>query len=179
MIPLGVSFVLVPSHPVAWTEEALLKECTVKRGRHSGPGGQHRNKVETAIEITHQPSGVSTMATERRSQKENLREAIKRLRLRLAIEVRTVQSAEVHPSQLWESRCVGGRLQCSERHIDFAVMLAEALNAIDAKDYDLKCAAAALGCSTSQLIRFVARVPDGLQRVNAERAARGLRTLKP
>lgn len=179
MIHYGVSFVSNPSHPVTLAEAELLKDCIVKRGRHSGPGGQHRNKVETAIEITHEPTGVSTMATERRSQKENLREAIKRLRLRLAIDVRTVKSAQVYPSELWESRCVGRRIQCSERHADFPVMLAEGLNAIDAKDYDVKCAAAALGCSTSQLIRFIARVPDALTRVNSERTTRGLRTLKP
>jgi hypothetical protein len=57
-------------------------------------------------------------------------------------------------------------------------MLTESMNAIHAKDYDVRCAAAALGCSTSQLVRFVARVPDALVRVNGQRNARGLRTLK-
>lgn len=118
------------------------------------------------------------MATERRSQADNLREALKRLRLRLAIEIRTVRSAEVLPSALWASRCRRQRIECSERHADFAVMLMEGLNAIHAKDYDVKCAAGALGCSTSQLVRFVGRVSDALARVNSEREARGLRTLK-
>ena len=50
---------------------------------------------------------------------------------------------------------------------------------IDAKDYDVRRAAAALGCSTSQLVRFLARVPDALTLVNAHRAEKGLHRLLP
>ena len=37
--------------------EALAGQCLITRGRASGPGGQHRNKVETAISILHKQSG--------------------------------------------------------------------------------------------------------------------------
>ena len=40
---------LVMIHPAALPFDALLKECEVRRLRRSGPGGQHRNKVETAV----------------------------------------------------------------------------------------------------------------------------------
>ena len=159
-------------------DDILLRDCLVRRFRHTGPGGQHRNKVETAIELTHEPTGVSGMATERRSQAHNRRVAIRRLRIRLAVEIRTVTSPEVHPSALWAARCRGQKILCSDRHADFPVLLTESLNAIHAKDYDVKGAAAALGCSTSQLVRFVARVPDALLQVNTERKTRGLKCLK-
>ena len=165
-------------HPVLMPDDELLRECSVRRFRQSGPGGQHRNRVETAIELIHHPSGVTATATERRSQFQNQRVALRRLRIRLAVDVRTVTSPDVYASALWESRCPDQRIHCSERHVEFPVMLAESLNAIRAKDYDVRRAAAALGCSTSQLIRFVARVPDALVQVNAERRARGLRLLK-
>ena len=165
-------------HPSFLAGNVLLRECTVRRFRHSGPGGQHRNRVETAIELIHEPTGVTAAATERRSQADNQRVALHRLRVRLAIDVRTVTSTSVHPSALWTARCRGQRILCSERHADFPVLLAECLNAVCAKDYDVRRAAAALSCSVSQLVRFIARVPAALVRVNAERHSRGLRSLK-
>ncbi len=165
-------------HPVLLPDDVLLNECTVRRGRHGGPGGQHRNKVETAVELIHRPTGISAAACERRSQKDNLHQAIRRLRICLAIGIRTVESSDVRPSDLWISRCRGQRIICSERHQDFPVLLAESLDAIHAKDYDVKKAAGALGCSTTQLVRFVGRVPEALAAVNDQRQQRGLRTLK-
>ncbi len=76
-------------HPASLSPDDLLKQCTVRRYKASGPGGQHRNKVETAIELTHRPTGLSATATERRSQHDNQRTALKRLRLKLAIEHRS------------------------------------------------------------------------------------------
>ena len=61
----------------------------MRHERRSGPGGQHRNKVSTAVVITHRPTGVRAEANERRSQAENHREAVRRLRVRLAVEVRS------------------------------------------------------------------------------------------
>ena len=47
-----------PPHPACLTEAALLKQCVLRFGRTAGPGGQHRNKVETAVCITHTASGL-------------------------------------------------------------------------------------------------------------------------
>ncbi len=165
-------------HPSRLPESRLLEQCVVRRTRHSGPGGQHRNKVETAIEIIYSPTGLTTFAAERRSQEANRQVAVFRLRLLLAVQMRCVHSTEVLPSDMWKSRCRDEKIQCSERHVDFPAMLAEAMDAIDAKEYDVRRAAAALGCSTSQLVRFVARVPEALTEVNSQRAQRGLHRLQ-
>ena len=166
-------------HPVKLTVDALLQQCDIRRTRHSGPGGQHRNKVETAIEITHRPTGIISFAAERRSQEQNRQVAISRLRMLLAIRVRSVGHTDVNPSTLWQSRCRNQKISCSERHDDFPIMLAEALDAIDAKEFDVKRAAAALGCSTSQLVRFVAAIPEAMEIINAQRAMRSLHRLMP
>lgn len=67
-------------HPRYSTDRDLLKaECTVEFVKASGPGGQHRNKRETGVRLAHMPSGIVVMATERRSQLQNLEVAFERL----------------------------------------------------------------------------------------------------
>ena len=166
-------------HPSRLPESLLLEQCLVRRTRHTGPGGQHRNKVETAIEIVHKPTGITTFAAERRSQEANRQVAVFRMRLLLAIRLRAVESPEVIPSELWISRCRNQRISCNETHHDYPTLLAEALDAVDAKDYDVRRAAAALGCSTTQLVRFIARNSEAWTSVNAERVSRGLNRLQP
>ena len=65
--------------------EALLKDIQFQPLRASGPGGQHRNKVETAIRATHLPTGITVIATEHRSQYRNKKLALARLQTRLNI----------------------------------------------------------------------------------------------
>ena len=52
-----------PPHPAMLDDGALLKQCEANFGRASGPGGQHRNKVETAATLTHTPTGLSASMT--------------------------------------------------------------------------------------------------------------------
>ena len=92
-------------HPACLNPEQLLADCVLRTSRHSGPGGQHRNKVETAVELIHQPTGITGFAAETRSQDSNRQMALFRLRLQLAIHLRTTASAQVYPSALWQKRC--------------------------------------------------------------------------
>jgi len=55
------------------------EDIEIEHIRGSGPGGQHRNKRFTGIRMTHLPTGLVVMATERRSQKQNLMLAYERL----------------------------------------------------------------------------------------------------
>ncbi|MGQ0633786.1 MAG: peptide chain release factor family protein [Planctomycetaceae bacterium] len=153
--------------------EQLLQECEVRRTRRSGPGGQHRNKVETAVVITHRPTGVVAEASERRSQAENLSEAIFRLRVNLALETRSDRLSADAPSALWRSRCRDGKLAVNARHDDFPAILAEALDALASRQFDLRQAAEYLGCTSSQLTKLLAQEPRALARVNRERAQLG------
>ena len=65
-----------------WTRELLdlEKECTVTPYRSSGPGGQKKNKTESSVRAVHQPTGLTRIATESRSQSANRLRALDRIR---------------------------------------------------------------------------------------------------
>ncbi len=165
-------------HPAAIEVEKLLADCHSRRLRRSGPGGQHRNKVETAWWVQHVPTGVAAEANERRSQAENRAEAVFRLRVNLALEVRQPLAEGCGPSPLWRSRCGSGRIEVSASHGDFPALLAEALDVLAACEYDARPAAELLGCTASQLVKLLKKEPRALGLVNAARAAAGLKPLR-
>src|SRR5260370_3873688 len=63
--------------------DSLERDSDVEYFIASGPGGQHRNKVETGVRLVHRPSGISGTATERRSQHANRDVAFQRMAQRL------------------------------------------------------------------------------------------------
>lgn len=67
-------------HPPFPTDrETLEREAQMSFFRAGGPGGQHRNKVETGVRLFHPPSGIRVAASERRSQAQNRELAFERL----------------------------------------------------------------------------------------------------
>ncbi len=63
--------------------ESLERDADMEFVRASGNGGQNRNKVETGVRLTHRPTGLVVMATERRSQAQNREAAFARLAAKL------------------------------------------------------------------------------------------------
>jgi hypothetical protein len=166
------------SHPARLALDELLVQCELKATRRSGPGGQHRNKTDSAIVLTHIPSGITGQASERRSQHENRDVAIARLRINLALALRSEGQPETAPSRLWESRRRGTQITVSESHLDFPALLAEALDVLNHENFEIAPAAERLQISTSQLIRFLKRCPAAIQLLNQARQQRGLGKLK-
>ena len=172
-------------HPAQLPTEDLLAACRVKMLRRGGPGGQHRNKVETAVVIEHLASGIRAEANERRSQADNRRIAIQRLRLLLAIEFRPPLHSDasgnatlIPPSELWRSRAINGRINVSAEHDDFPAMIAELLDVLWALQFEMAAAAEHFSVSSSQLVNLVRTSPAALASINAARAELGLHRLR-
>ena len=165
-------------HPAALEPTMLLRDCSERRVRRSGPGGQHRNKVETAVVLRHDPTGIEAEASERRSQAENRQVALFRLRIRLAVEIRSPRTPGQVPSELWRSRCPAGQIALNPQHADFPTLLAEALDVLVMCDFDLPAAAAALGCTGSQLLKLLKEERPAFERFTRERTTRGLPRLR-
>ena len=66
------------------SDEVLLRECRVDTLRAGGKGGQHQNVTDSAVRLTHLPTGIVVVARERRSQHRNRQVALQRLRGKLA-----------------------------------------------------------------------------------------------
>jgi len=91
---------------------ALERDSDMEFFIAGGPGGQHRNKVETGVRLFHRPSGITVTATERRSQYANREMAFERMAERLQkLQYRRTPRVSTRPTSASRER----RLQ-AKRH---------------------------------------------------------------
>ena len=159
-------------------DAALLKDCREERYRASGPGGQRRNKVETAVRLRHLPTGTVVQAEESRYLAENRRRALSRLREQIALEVRAPfdLSSSTPPPELEAQRTPEGGLAVNRHNPSYPIIVATLLDAIDAADGSYAKAADALGLTTSQVMRFLRSDPAVMRAAAEQRATRRSRS---
>lgn len=161
------------------TDDELLVQCEVDRFRASGPGGQKRNKTDSAVRLRHRPTGLESLAVESRSQHENRARALRRLRLTIAVECREPADVAAYaPSDLVAGRHRGGRIEVATKHADYPLVVAEVFDVCEAAGWRLADAAKALGLSTAALGRFLEADPGVFRAANARRVALGLGPLR-
>ncbi len=160
---------------LGFPDDRLIAECEVHLHRTRGPGGQHRNKVVSAVRLVHRPSGLVVTAAERRSQHENKANALSRLREALAVAVRVPPPREV----VWPERVQirDGRLRVAEENPALWHVVAMVLDELAAVSGDVQRAAARLGVTASSLTRFLADHPKAWVAANNIRTAAGLARL--
>lgn len=82
---IHTSTITVSTLPEITEKQISIKDSELiwKMCRGSGPGGQHRNKTESAVQITHIPSKISVRCESDRSQHHNRISALELLRSKL------------------------------------------------------------------------------------------------
>jgi protein subunit release factor A len=98
------------------SRESLARESRVDTFRGSGPGGQHRNKVETAVRVTHLLSGLVATASDSRSQARNREMAFQRLAKKLErMKHRRKPRKRTRPTKASKSRRLDSKRQRGEQ----------------------------------------------------------------
>jgi len=165
------------------SDEELLAQCEVDRFRASGPGGQKRNKTDSAVRLRHRPTGLESVAVESRSQHENRARALKRLRVTIALEAREPLSGAAlegyQPSEAIAGRMRGQRIEIATKNPAYPEVVAEVFDVIEGHGWRLSDAAPAFGISTAALGRFIEGDPVVFRAANERRAALGLGLLRP
>ena len=154
-----------PAIPIdlTMTDEALTAQCQLEVFKASGPGGQHRNKVSSAVRLRHTPTGVTAEASESRSQHENRRKALGRLRMHIACQLRRPFAPAALPPVVAEciftpkgARADGPkRLEVGRRDVRFWAVAATLLDALEAAEGRLSDVAAWLNVTTGNLSKFI------------------------
>ncbi|XP_073015008.1 uncharacterized protein [Primulina eburnea] len=139
------------------SDEQLMSHCEMDTFKASGPGGQHRNKRESAVRLKHIPTGIISQAVEDRSQHKNRESALGRL-LRNSVELDTY----VPPLELIQILPAKSSLRGSENgpqigpnNPKFALGMQALLDLIFAVEGSVSDAAKKLGLSTGALSRLI------------------------
>lgn len=167
------------THYLLATDEALIQQCEVDRYRASGPGGQHRNKTESAVRLRHKLSGVSAIGEDSRSQSENKLHAVRRLRAAIALNVRE-PAAEV-PSPRLAALVAGGTAPLGAKTRltgEYWAAIAELLDLLVDGGLEIGATAQKLGITTGALSKLLLHDEAVGRAVNDLRRARNMRPLR-
>lgn len=154
--------------PYALDDDALLASCRIESFGAAGPGGQHRNRTASGVRLTHPPSGAAATCQDHRERRRNERDALRRLRIRLACTLRGGSD----PAWLAAQRR-GARLPVGAGAASYPLVAAVLLDALAEHAGSPAAAARAHALSTSQAVRALCADKEVRAAADAIRAAHG------
>lgn len=164
------------------SDDALISQCEVDRYRASGPGGQHRNKTESAVRLRHKPTGATAIGEDSRSQAENKLHAVRRLRAAIALDVREPVVLEGYaPSRRLAAVVAGGTAPLGAKTRltgEYWAAMAELLDLLVAGGLEIGTTAQRLGITTGALSKLLLHDDQVARAVNDLRRARQMRPLR-
>ena len=171
---------------LALDDRALLRQCDVHAYKASGPGGQRRNKVATAVRVVHIPTGLKAHADESRYQVENKRRAIARVRMNIACRLRRPLKMDPLEIPPMVAECISAprkgttgadrRLAVGRKDRRFWPVAAFLLDLLAACRAKVSSASASLGITTAN---FVAVLKTDRHLLAAAQAIRKENDLRP
>ena len=164
------------------SDDALVAQSEVDRYRASGPGGQHRNKTESAVRLRHKPSGMTAIGEDSRSQAENKLHAVRRLRGAIALGLREPVALDGFAASPRLAALVAGGtapLGAKTRLTGaYWAAIAELLDLLVAGELEIAATAQRLGLTTGGLSKLLLHDDQVARVVNDLRRARGMRALR-
>ncbi|XP_010529711.1 PREDICTED: uncharacterized protein LOC104806483 [Tarenaya hassleriana] len=169
------------------SDDQLMKQCKMETFRVSGPGGQHRNKRDSAVRLKHLPTGIVSQAVEDRSQHKNRASALTRLRTLLAVKVRNKVDLDTYspPPELLQIlppkstiRLSTSGPQIGPNNPKFVPGMQALIDLISANGGSISDSARLLGLSTGALSRLILSHDSLRMAINDIRAAKGMKPLK-
>jgi hypothetical protein len=159
------------------SDAQLIAECDVDTYRGPGPGGQKRNKTDSAVRLRHRPTGMIVVAGESRSQAGNKTRAVKRLREALALRIRhEVTNATPDAIKLCIDK--SGRLNVGRRDARYLPAASALLDLLTAHEGSVGDVARRLGLTTGNVSKFLTGDEDVMTEANRIRALFGLKPLR-
>lgn len=160
-------------------DETLMQYCQQETYKASGPGGQHRNKTDSAVRISLLDRSVVALCADHRSQHRNRTEALRRLRAAIAIEIRLPLNPQERLKQ-WEesSKKWEESWKLGKKDRRYARFLAHLLDVLAFHEWAIGLSADRLGVSTGKLVRTLSRDPHAWNAVNQARSKRNLVNLR-
>jgi hypothetical protein len=164
------------------SDDALIGQCEVDRYRASGPGGQHRNKTESAVRLRHKLTGVTAIGEDSRSQAENKVHAVRRLRSAIALGVREpVRLDNFTPSPRLAAFVAAGTAPLGAKTKltgEYWAAIGELLDLLVAGDLEIGTTAQRLGITTGALSKLLLHDDHVARAVNDLRRAKSMRPLR-
>lgn len=164
------------------SDDALIAQCEVDRYRASGPGGQHRNKTESAIRLRHRLTNTTAIGEDSRSQSENKLHAVRRLRAAIALGVREpVPLDGFTASPRLAALVAGGTAPLGKQTRltgEYWAAIGELLDLLVAGDLEIGTTAQRLGITTGALSKLLLHDDQVARTVNDLRRAKGMRPLR-
>ncbi|HEY5952304.1 MAG TPA: peptide chain release factor-like protein [Kofleriaceae bacterium] len=160
------------------SDDALIAQCEVDRYRASGPGGQHRNKTESAIRLRHKLTGISAIGEDSRSQSENKLHAVRRLRSALALQLRepvTGVSPRLAAFVAAGTAPLGAKTKLTG---EYWASIGELLDLLVANQLEIATTAQQLGITTGALSKLLLHDEHVGRAVNDLRRGKGMRPLR-